>query len=156
MAGASDQNTGGDRLGDGADGSAGSTARGVRRGFRRSRVAGVPADRVTKPRASRSAAEDLLELQLRERNLVGWIREHRFHPVRKWRFDFAHPQRLLAVEVEGFARGGGPGRHQRISGFSADAEKYAEATILGWRLIRCTTRQVKTGEAIKWIERAIG
>lgn len=111
---------------------------------------------MTKPRSSRSTAEDLLELQLRDRNFAGWIREHRFHPVRKWRFDFAHEALKLAVEIEGFAPGGKAGRHQRIGGFSADAEKYAEATILGWRLIRCTTRQVKTGEAIEWIRRAIG
>jgi hypothetical protein len=29
------------------------------------------------------------------------VREHRFHPVRKWRFDLAWPELLLAIEVDG-------------------------------------------------------
>jgi very-short-patch-repair endonuclease len=103
----------------------------------------------------RSAAEEVLEIQLKAANLIGFVREHRFHPVRKWRFDFAHLGHKLAVEIEGFAPGGKAGRHQRIGGFTADAEKYAEAAILGWRLIRVTTRQVRSGEALKWIERAM-
>jgi very-short-patch-repair endonuclease len=106
-------------------------------------------------RRSRSPAEDVLEIQLRAVGLSGFVREHRFHPVRKWRFDFAHLDRKIAVEIEGFAPGGMAGRHQRIGGFSADAEKYAEAAILGWRLIRCTTQQVRKGEAIEWIRRAM-
>lgn len=104
---------------------------------------------------SRSRAEDVLEVQLRAANVSGFVREYRFHPTRKWRFDFANPERKIAVEVEGFAPGGLAGRHQRIGGFTKDAEKYAEAAIAGWRLIRVTTRQVRSGEAINWIERAL-
>jgi very-short-patch-repair endonuclease len=99
-------------------------------------------------------AETQLELQLRAVGLT-FVREYRFHPVRKWRFDFAHPERKLAVEIEGFGVGGTPGRHQRYVGFSKDAEKYAEAAIAGWRLIRCTTAQVRNGQALNWIERAM-
>jgi very-short-patch-repair endonuclease len=100
-------------------------------------------------------AEDLLEAQLRALAISGFVREYRFHPVRKWRFDFANPERRLAVEIEGFGAGGTAGRHQRFSGFSKDAEKYAEAAIAGWRLIRCTTQQVRNGTALRWIERAM-
>lgn len=101
------------------------------------------------------SAEDQLEFQLRALGLNGFVREYRFHPVRKWRFDFAHPDRKLAIEIEGFGAGGIAGRHQRISGFSKDAEKYAEAAIAGWRLIRCTTQQVRQGIAVQWIARAM-
>lgn len=111
-------------------------------------VAGVPL-------AHRVSAEDLLVQQLQSAGLSGWTREHRFHPVRKWRFDLAHIELKIAVEVEGFAPGGRAGRHQRVAGFTADAEKYAEAAIAGWRLIRVTTRQVREGKALGWIERAI-
>lgn len=102
-----------------------------------------------------SAAEDALERQLQELGLTGFVREYRFHPIRKWRFDFAHPDRKLAVEVEGFGAGGMAGRHQRFMGFNQDAEKYAEAVIAGWRVIRCTTQQVRNGKAAQWVARAL-
>lgn len=83
------------------------------------------------------------------------VREFRFHDTRKWRLDVAFPDRMLGIEVEGFAAGGKAGRHQRIGGFTGDCEKYAELAIMGWRLIRCTTKQVKSGIALQWIERAL-
>ena len=84
-----------------------------------------------------------------------WLREHAFHHERRWRVDIANTTAKLAVEVEGFALGAQPGRHQRIAGFMADIEKYNELTILGWRLIRCTSKHVKNGQALTWIERAL-
>lgn len=65
------------------------------------------------------------------------VREHRFASPRRWRFDFAWPDAMLAVEMEGMAYGGG--RHQRRKGFTADAEKYREAMKLGWRVLRYTS-----------------
>lgn len=70
-------------------------------------------------------------------------REHKFHPDRRWRFDYAIPARKVAVEVEGGAWIGG--RHTRGSGFVKDLEKYSEAAVRGWCVIRvvpdslCTT-----------------
>ena len=88
--------------------------------------------------------------------MTGWVREYRFHAERRWRLDLAFPERKLAVEVEGFAAGGTAGRHQRAAGFAADCEKYSELAIAGWRLIRVTGKQVKSGAALAWIERALG
>ena len=68
--------------------------------------------------------------------------EYRFHATRKWQFDFAFPDSMIAVEIEGW------GRHQRMGGFKADCEKYNAAAILGWRVLRYTTDQVKRGDAI--------
>lgn len=96
---------------------------------------------------------DLLAAQLRIANMPGWVRELRFHPVRKWRFDLAHAAIKLAVEVEGGVFVGG--RHTRGKSFEADCEKYAEALILGWDVLRVTTDQVRRGEALRWIERAM-
>ena len=66
--------------------------------------------------------------------------EHAFHPTRRWRFDFAWPDKMVAVECEGgvYSRG----RHTRGSGFTADCEKYSAAAMLGWRVLRFTTEQL--------------
>jgi len=60
--------------------------------------------------------------------------EFRFNPERRWRADFAHlPSRTL-VEVEGGIYVNG--RHNRAAGFAADLEKYLEAALSGWRVVR--------------------
>lgn len=108
-------------------------------------------------RAKRPAVDkaELLAWQLRLTGVTGWQREYRFHPTRMWRLDLAWPERRLAVEVEGFAAGGAAGRHQRPAGFIADCEKYAELAIAGWRLIRITPKQIRSGQALQWIARAL-
>lgn len=63
-----------------------------------------------------------------------FVPEHVFHPVRKWRFDFAWPEVKLAVEVEGGIWNSG--RHNRPSGFIEDCVKYNAAVALGWRVLR--------------------
>ena len=69
--------------------------------------------------------------------------EFRFHPVRRWRFDYAWPASLIAVEVEGGAWT--RGRHTRGKGFIADLEKYNEAQVLGWVVLRYTPDQLAKG-----------
>ena len=62
--------------------------------------------------------------------------EYRFAPPRRWRFDAAWPEQMVALEIEGGAFT--HGRHVRGSGYLADLEKYSEAAILGWCVVRCT------------------
>lgn len=100
-----------------------------------------------------SGAEETLAWQVRVAGLPTPEREHRFHPRRRWRFDFAWPGHRLAVEVEGGAWVGG--RHVQGSGFERDCEKYAEAVALGWRVMRVTPRQIRDGRALDWITRAL-
>lgn len=80
--------------------------------------------------------------------------EYRFHPTRRWRFDLAWPAQKLAVEIDGAVWTGG--RHTRGAGVEKDCEKYAEAMILGWRVLRVSTGQVKSGQALQWAERLLG
>lgn len=101
-----------------------------------------------------SALEERLAFQMRTLALPAWAAEYRFHRTRQWRFDLAWPHLRLAVEVEGGIWAGG--RHTRPAGFEADCEKYNEAAILGWRVIRVTGRMVEDGRAIDIIQRAIG
>jgi len=77
--------------------------------------------------------------------------EYRFHPTRRWRFDLAWPEIMLAVEVEGGSWTGG--RHVTGSGFEADCEKYNEAVLSGWSVLRFTGDQIKSGYALVMIER---
>lgn len=78
--------------------------------------------------------------------------EYPFAKPRRWRFDLAWPIHLLAVEVEGGTWIAG--RHSRGAGYEADLEKYNEATLLGWRVLRVTTDMVTDGRAIRLVERA--
>lgn len=74
------------------------------------------------------------------RSIPKCIPEHRFHPKRKWRFDFAIPERMIAFEYEGiFSR---KSRHTTISGFTGDCEKYNEAQLLGWKVFRFTAKSI--------------
>ena len=80
-------------------------------------------------------------------------REFVFHPVRRYRFDFAWPDHLVAMEVEGgIYDKETKGRHTSIAGFEEDCIKYALAAQLGWRLYRFTTGQVKKGIALMFME----
>jgi len=67
--------------------------------------------------------------------------EYRFHPDRKWRFDFADPAAMVAIELEGGVFSGG--RHTRGKGFAADCAKYNEAARLGWRVFRFTADMLR-------------
>jgi len=100
-----------------------------------------------------SQAEETLAMQLKAAN-IEFEREYRFHPVRKWRFDFAFPGHKVAAEVEGgvFVKG----RHTRGAAFVKDCEKYNAAAELGWRVFRFVPRQhIDTGVALNTIERAL-
>lgn len=79
--------------------------------------------------------------------------EHKFHETRRWRLDVAVVGRSLAIEIEGGVWTGG--RHTRPTGFLRDAEKYNALAIAGWRLLRVTPAQVKSGEALSLVERAL-
>jgi hypothetical protein len=88
---------------------------------------------------------------------------------RKWRFDAAwtgniempdtptqlyrHPEPfLLAVEIDGGVFSAGGGRHNRGAGYRADCEKFAQAAIDGWHVIRVLPDHVKNGQALTWIQ----
>jgi very-short-patch-repair endonuclease len=100
-----------------------------------------------------SKPADTLAFQLRAAKLPAHEREFRFHPERRWRFDFAFPLQKVALEVEGglYIRG----RHNRGAGYEADLEKYAEALCLGWRVLRVSPKHVQSGAALSWAEKVI-
>ena len=100
-----------------------------------------------------SEGEATLALHIRADKLPEPVREYRFAADRKWRFDFAWPDRKLAVEVEGGVYSGG--RHTRGAGYVKDMEKYNRAAVLGWCVLRFDTAQVRDGTAIAAIHEAL-
>ena len=102
---------------------------------------------------SASGLEETLLFYLRINDMPAPAPEYKFHPRRRWRFDMAWPDEMLAVEIEGGVWSGG--RHTTGAGFSADCEKYNEASLLGWRIIRVTGDHIENGAAIDWIRRAL-
>ncbi len=102
-----------------------------------------------------SRHEETFALHLRATGLdLGVEREYVFHPTRKWRFDFAWPEKKIAVEIEGgvwMPRGA----HTGGVGVTRDIEKNNAAVELGWRLFRFVPAMVKSGEAIDRISEAL-
>ena len=94
-----------------------------------------------------SRCEAEFELLLKAHR-IPFQREYRFHPVRRWRFDFvilktaySDPEELkIAVEIEGgiFTNG----RHNRSTGMIGDMQKYNSAVVNGWRILRYGTGQI--------------
>lgn len=118
----------------------------------------IPARRAVRPRATRPAGpshlEEMFALHLLAERLPVAQREYRFaRPERQWRFDFAWPAALVAVEVEGGIWT--KGRHTRGSGFTDDCEKYNAAALRGWRVFRFTDAMVESGAAINTIKAAL-
>lgn len=100
-----------------------------------------------------SALEDILAFQVKAQKLPQPEREFRFHPERRWRADFAWPDRKIIAECEGAVWVNG--RHTRGSGFTADCEKYNAAALLGYRLFRFHAQSIKSGDAVRTLREAL-
>jgi very-short-patch-repair endonuclease len=101
-----------------------------------------------------SKLEAEFALQVRANNLPPPSREHKFHPTRKWRLDFAWPDQKVGVEIEGGVWTGG--RHTRGAGFIRDADKHNAAQLQGWLLLRFTSDHLKDGTAMQHVKEALG
>lgn len=80
--------------------------------------------------------------QCRAFDLPEPVAEHAFAASlgRKFRFDWAWPERKIAVEEDGAVWV--QGRHTRGSGFLRDCEKTNLAAEMGWRVFRFETGKV--------------
>lgn len=82
------------------------------------------------------------------------VRELQFDPSRKFRFDYAWPDLMLAVEVDGGVFTGG--RHTRGAGFLRDMQKQNLAVRNGWAVLRYTPDQllsVGSTEVVEFIKK---
>lgn len=97
----------------------------------------------------RAELSDALAVIMTQASIGGWEREFLFAPPRKFRADFCWLDKKLIVECDGGTFTGG--RHVRPAGYARDIEKLNLATLLGYRVLRFTTDQVKDGTAVSTI-----
>ncbi len=69
------------------------------------------------------------------------LTEHRFSE-RRFRFDFAIPSKMIAVEYEGLMSE--KSGHTTETGYTKDTDKYNLATKLGWQVYRFTILNYNT------------
>jgi|SRR5882672_9223059 len=94
-------------------------------------------------KAPPNVAHILFEKHLRELGL-DYVKEYRFHPTRKWKFDYlCKPD--VAIEIEGGIWSGG--RHTRGKGYQSDLDKYNQATMMMYKVLRFSTTDVLRGRA---------
>lgn len=84
----------------------------------------------------KKSAVDIIYSMLKK-NGYKVVKEYKFLKNRKFRFDIAIPDIMVAIEYEGgiYQRG----RHVSPAGYNRDCEKYNLAQINGWKVLRYTT-----------------
>ncbi len=106
----------------------------------------MPVNNLGKLHNNRNAAK----LRLHQ-SLVHWCNDHgftlrtefKFHETRKWRADFAIPELNCLIEFEGILNCS-KSRHTTATGYTGDCNKYNEASILGYIVLRFTALNHKT------------
>lgn len=76
-----------------------------------------------------------------------FVSEYKFHPTVGWRFDYANLEHKIAIELEGI-NFNGKSRHTTEKGYMGDMQKYNQAVILDWRVLRYTPTQYEGFDAV--------
>lgn len=100
-----------------------------------------------------SALEQQFVRQVTAAGLPAPVPEFQFHATRKWRADFAWPEAMVFVEIDGGTWT--QGRHSRGKGYAEDCVKLNEAALLGYTVIRVTGEHITSGAALEWVSRAL-
>jgi len=100
-----------------------------------------------------SLLEAEFAIQIRAAKLPASEREYRFHPLRKFRVDFAWPELKIAIEIDGatFTQG----RHIRGMGYRNDCIKANLLSCSGWSLLKGDAHMVRSGDLLKSLEELI-
>jgi hypothetical protein len=81
-------------------------------------------------------SDGVLGLLFKQNGMGDYVAEHKFHPKRQFRFDYAWPGRKVAVEYEGGLYQ--HGWHGSITRYASDCVKYNLAALDGWKVLRYT------------------
>lgn len=72
---------------------------------------------------------------------------------RRWRFDLAWPEKMIAIEIDGGTWTGG--RHVSGIGHEKDCEKMNEAAAMGWKVFRFTPTMIRRGDVLPLLGRVL-
>jgi len=99
---------------------------------------------------TQSELEAALLFQLRAAGLPEPVLQYRAIPGRRWRWDFAWPDRKLLVEVQGglWIKSA----HTTGTGIGRDIEKHNATVLAGWRVLFVTAHMIEDGRALEVIE----
>lgn len=102
-----------------------------------------------------SKLEDTLAGHIRMAKLPEPAREYPAIEGRKFRFDFAWPDHRLLLEVQGGTFARGKSGHSSGMGINRDCEKNNLAVLAGWRVLSVDSKQVASGQALRWLQQAL-
>jgi hypothetical protein len=97
--------------------------------------------KIEKVSIEKETIKKLLWVFDREGLIPGYVEELQFSQDRKFRFDWAIPELMIAIEYEGLISK--KSRHTTIKGYSNDCSKYNFAQSLGWIVLRYTVINYK-------------
>lgn len=100
-----------------------------------------------------SQLEATLAFQLQAEGITDYQAEYRFAPPRRWRADLYLPAADLLVDVQGGIYVNG--KHSRGAAQEKDYEKANTAQIMGFRFMQFGPSQIRSGEALATIKRAL-
>lgn len=105
---------------------------------------------------SSSYLERIADALLKEHAIPPPIKEFRLCDDRRWRGDYVWilENKKILLEIEGgtWLKKGG---HTTGVGFQNNCEKYNEATLMGFTVLRVTKYHMMNGQMIEWIKRAL-
>lgn len=104
----------------------------------------TPVHTCAPPAPKESPLERRFDQQLVTRGAPSYLREYYFAKDRDWRFDFAWPERKVAVEIQG-------GAHRIKGRFKADLPKRAAALLAGWRVLELGRDEIRSEQGIAWL-----
>lgn len=102
---------------------------------------------------AKSKLEETLLFQIKAVGLPVPEREYHFSDTRRWRLDFAYPERKIGIEVQGgiYSRGA----HSRGSGLERDYEKINTAQLMGYKVFQFSRKMIEDGMAVDTIIKAL-
>ncbi len=101
-------------------------------------VSGNKLPKIEKVSLEKETIKKLLWVLNREGSIPEYVEELEFSRERKFRFDWAIPELMIAIEYEGiFSKKSG---HTTINGYTKDCDKYNLAALEGWKILRYTAK----------------
>lgn len=103
-----------------------------------------------------SHLEGTLATQLAYAGLGGFKAQFCAIQGRRFAWDFCFEDARLLIEVQGGTFAKGRTGHSTGMGIHRDCEKANLATLAGWRVLSVDEKHIRSGQALRWIQEALG